>query len=339
METLIFAIRFLALSQLIYFLLAIAFSRNPVRVKCTGISLVIGGIAYLLAPVALVESHMVVAAILWTMASLVPCAILLLTRVVFDERRTVPVWMLTLITLDVIAEVATHVSWVLFGELPPEIHRLCVAKRLAILLVAMFLLWKGRDFDLVELRVKLRWWLIGSISLVAFLIDFSHIVTSYDVPHIVELPSLLVVFSLTLAINLLFLRYNPRFVLVGEPLSLKQETQDAETKQMLTRMVKERLYADHDLRIGKLASKLGMPEYQLRKKINRNLGYRNFNQFVNRYRVEEAGEQLKNNIKLPVLTVALDVGFRSISSFNAAFQNHFGVSPTAFRKSMDNRLG
>lgn len=171
--------------------------------------------------------------------------------------------------------------------------------------------------------------------MLVFLIDFSHILNSYDVPQAVELPSLMAVFLLTLIINLLFLRYNPRLVLVGESTAIKHDTDDIETKQILHRMVNERLYADHDLRIGLLASKLGMPEYQLRKKINQNLGYRNFNQFVNRYRIEEAGDQLKADAKVAVLTVALDVGFRSISSFNSAFQNHFGVSPTAFRKDED----
>ena len=58
---------------------------------------------------------------------------------------------------------------------------------------------------------------------------------------------------------------------------------------------------------------------------------RNFNQFVNRYRIEEAGERLLSEARTPVLTIALDVGFRSISSFNTAFQAQFGVSPTQYR--------
>ncbi|MEO0369205.1 MAG: helix-turn-helix domain-containing protein, partial [Pseudomonadota bacterium] len=69
----------------------------------------------------------------------------------------------------------------------------------------------------------------------------------------------------------------------------------------------------------------------LRQKINQELGYRNFNQFVNHYRIEEAGERLRKDSRTPVLSVALDVGFRSISSFNTAFQSEFGVSPTKYR--------
>jgi AraC-like DNA-binding protein len=97
-------------------------------------------------------------------------------------------------------------------------------------------------------------------------------------------------------------------------------------------MQDERLYADHDLRVAKLADMVGLPEHSLRKKINKQLGYRNFNQFVNRYRIEEAGQRLNKEPTIPVLSVALDVGFRSISSFNTAFQSQFGMSPTEYRR-------
>jgi len=106
---------------------------------------------------------------------------------------------------------------------------------------------------------------------------------------------------------------------------------DTHVDNLLARMQNERLYADHDLRVGSLADIIGMPEYQLRKKINQSLGFRNFNQFVNGYRIEEAGQRLLSEPRTPVLSIALDVGFRSISSFNSAFQAHFGVSPTAYR--------
>jgi AraC-like DNA-binding protein len=95
----------------------------------------------------------------------------------------------------------------------------------------------------------------------------------------------------------------------------------------------DRAYADHDLRIADLSASLKVPEYQLRRTINRSLGYRNFNQFVNRYRIEEAARRLIDEPRIPVLTIALDVGFRSISSFNAAFRAHYQMTPTNYRKS------
>ncbi|NIM18801.1 MAG: helix-turn-helix domain-containing protein, partial [Candidatus Latescibacteria bacterium] len=37
--------------------------------------------------------------------------------------------------------------------------------------------------------------------------------------------------------------------------------------------------------------------------------------------------------RTPVLTIALDVGFRSLSSFNTAFRAHYGKTPTGYRRS------
>jgi AraC-like DNA-binding protein len=116
-----------------------------------------------------------------------------------------------------------------------------------------------------------------------------------------------------------------------ETTPIKTKSDDPLIKELLKKMRTERLYADHDLRVGSLASLMNIPEYKLRAKINQQLGYRNFNQFVNQYRIEEASEKLLDNARLPVLSIALDVGFRSISSFNTAFQQQFGVSPTKYR--------
>jgi hypothetical protein len=50
----------------------------------------------------------------------------------------------------------------------------------------------------------------------------------------------------------------------------------------------ERVYRQEGLTIGGLAAKLDLPEYRLRQTINEGLGYRNFNAFLNRYRISEA---------------------------------------------------
>jgi AraC-like DNA-binding protein len=53
-------------------------------------------------------------------------------------------------------------------------------------------------------------------------------------------------------------------------------------------MADERIYRHEGLTIGSLATKLSMPEYKLRRLINQELGYRNFNVFLNNHRIEEA---------------------------------------------------
>jgi len=83
-----------------------------------------------------------------------------------------------------------------------------------------------------------------------------------------------------------------------------------------------------------LAVKLGMPEHRLRVLINNGLGHRNFNAFVNRYRIEEAKAALADpaQIDVPVLTIALDAGFQSLAPFNRAFKADTGLTPTEFRR-------
>jgi AraC-like DNA-binding protein len=98
-------------------------------------------------------------------------------------------------------------------------------------------------------------------------------------------------------------------------------------------MTIERAYRQEGLTIGLLAVKLGLPEHRLRTLINEGLGHRNFNAFINRYRLDEAKAALADpdQIDVPVLTIALDAGFQSITPFNRAFKADTGLTPTEFR--------
>ena len=99
-------------------------------------------------------------------------------------------------------------------------------------------------------------------------------------------------------------------------------------------MTVERAYRREGLTIGPLAAELGVPEYRLRQLINEGLGHRNFNAFLNRYRLDEAKAALSDpeQKEVPVLTIALDAGFQSIGPFNRAFKADTDVTPTEFRR-------
>jgi len=93
-------------------------------------------------------------------------------------------------------------------------------------------------------------------------------------------------------------------------------------------------YREEGLSIASLSQKLGVPEYRLRRLINRQLGHRNFSTFVNGYRLAEAEAALADpgQADVPVLTIALDAGFGSIGPFNRAFKAHTGLTPTEYRR-------
>lgn len=99
-------------------------------------------------------------------------------------------------------------------------------------------------------------------------------------------------------------------------------------------MTSERIYREEGLTIGALAARLDVPEYKARRLINRGLGHRNFNAFVNRYRLDEAKRALADpaRAELPVLSIALDAGFQSIGPFNRAFKADTGITPSEYRR-------
>ncbi len=99
-------------------------------------------------------------------------------------------------------------------------------------------------------------------------------------------------------------------------------------------MADDRIYRYEGITIGTLATKLAVPEYRLRRLINRRLGYRNFNVFLNNHRIEEAKAALADptQAEVPVITIAMDAGFQSLGPFNRAFKATTGVTPTEYRR-------
>ena len=99
-------------------------------------------------------------------------------------------------------------------------------------------------------------------------------------------------------------------------------------------MAQERVYRSDDLSVASLAARLAVPEYRLRRLINQRLGHRNFNAYINGFRLDEARTALADPARraLPVLTIALDAGFQSIGPFNRAFKAATGLTPSEFRQ-------
>ena len=92
-------------------------------------------------------------------------------------------------------------------------------------------------------------------------------------------------------------------------------------------------YLEHGLSVAGLAQKLPIPQYRLRKLINSELGYRNFNALLHDYRLTEAALRLSDPARNgePILTIALSVGYSSIAPFNQAFREKYGATPSAWR--------
>lgn len=155
--------------------------------------------------------------------------------------------------------------------------------------------------------------------------------------ELVELTKAIAVATLTTAINLIL--FKPKSSTLFEPkmTALAVEEPKQENKllaDLLHSMNIDKLYREDGITISSLASQLSSQEYVLRSLINKELGYRNFNDFLNHYRIEEITAKIKSDPEsnTPILTLALESGFRSLSSFNKVFKQTHQLTPTEFKK-------
>src|SRR5690554_3930551 len=126
-----------------------------------------------------------------------------------------------------------------------------------------------------------------------------------------------------------------------EPVSLPNRTHkpnsqclpDDEDALQLEELMANGFYKKEKLTLKQLATALSIPEYRVRRLINQKLGYRNFNDYINQFRIAEASRRLLETPDEPVLNISLDVGYRTLSSFNRAFRDIMDTTPTAYRTS------
>jgi len=106
----------------------------------------------------------------------------------------------------------------------------------------------------------------------------------------------------------------------------------SEDARVLKNIMEGGFYRTENLTLKVLAKRIELPEYKVRNLINQTLGYRNFNDYINQMRITDAAKRLIEFPDDPILNISLDVGYRSISSFNRAFKEIVGVSPTTYRQ-------
>lgn len=332
MNGLIAALRLLAASQVLLFACVLMTPGSAAKVRVPGIALAICVIAYLLIPLAAPYLGAAIGAA-GLLANAIPPALFWFTWAVFEDRPGLP-RPFVVAALAYLAVVLVLWPSGAPGGPPVVIGAVVQSFKLGFAGAAILLIWRGRHVDLVERRLQLRRVFVAGIALMVAVVVTAELVSNWNVPVALELVGMAGIFGLALALNLAFLRPGS---LLTKPATLPvvpetdAEPEDPLIAALLRSMREERLYADHDLRIATLASRLGVPEYRLRRTINQQLGYRNFNQFVNGFRIDEAARRLGTDRELPILTIALDVGFRSVSSFNTAFRERFGMAPSEYR--------
>jgi AraC-like DNA-binding protein len=95
---------------------------------------------------------------------------------------------------------------------------------------------------------------------------------------------------------------------------------------------RDRIYLESELSLAQLGDRLGIQPYQASELISRRYGEPFFD-LINRHRVEEVKKRLEDPAyaHYSILGIALDCGFNSKSSFNAAFKKFTGFTPSQYR--------
>jgi AraC-like DNA-binding protein len=211
---------------------------------------------------------------------------------------------------------------------------------LAFILGALWAALKHRRVDLVESRRKFRDWFTAIVGLYMFGIIVAEIAMLGTQPS--PLASTLNVAAILVVTHVACHGLSTARIhaLEALPATATVPASAAEPEQKALAAIQDAMerqfvYRENGLTIGALAGKLGLQEYVLRQLINQKLGFRNFNDFLNRYRVRDACQRLRGPERLPVLTIAIDVGYSSITPFNRAFKELVGMTPTAYRESQN----
>lgn len=275
-------------------------------------------------------------------ATSIPALLWLLAFRFFSDAKSTPllfwiIWLgyLSLALINWQQTPTTNGLQMFFLQLLPQFVKL------GFVLHVIYLALEGRANDLINQRLNTRIPIAlgtGSLSAVVILVELS---TNGSVSLEIELFGSIVMLIGIFATNLYlfslrsdFSLSDPQKILVPSATpSAHRDTENTakEVDRIQQSMKTHRFYAKHGATIGDLADSLAIPPYRLRVLINQTLGFRNFNQYLNQFRIQEASQRLLTEPGLPIISIALDTGFKSLSSFNKAFKATHGITPTEFR--------
>ncbi|MBN2681993.1 MAG: tetratricopeptide repeat protein [Bacteroidales bacterium] len=109
--------------------------------------------------------------------------------------------------------------------------------------------------------------------------------------------------------------------------------------EILVLMEEEKFYLNKNFSIEEMARVLETNRQYVSQIINEKFG-KNFNNFINEYRIKEARRLLANDTKniYTIEGIAQEVGFNSRTSFISAFKKYTGVTPSFFKRNINSGI-
>lgn len=206
-----------------------------------------------------------------------------------------------------------------------------------------YVTWQGRNDDLVEDRRSMRSVFAVGVILISIGITVSEVwLRGAGIGQYLLVCQSVAFLSITLyllwrisapdGVDLFFTAASPT-VEQNDHDHCELTPTDQHDLDIIVGLARSGVVLEQGLTIAKMAQDTRIPEHKLRHLINQHLGFRNFADFLNHHRIEMAKSRLSahENRHVPVLTVAMDLGYGSLGPFNRAFKERTGQTPTEYR--------
>ncbi len=112
---------------------------------------------------------------------------------------------------------------------------------------------------------------------------------------------------------------------------LDQELRSSIMNLVQNQIKEQALYRNSEITLATLAQKVGVSVHHLSETLNQ-YGGKNFNQFINEYRVAEVCKKLDQRSEQKLIDLAMNAGFSSKSSFNSLFKKLTGQTPSQYKR-------
>ena len=281
-----------------------------------------------------------------TLAAGIPSLFLIICYLIFEDNPRIPK------LIQIIAFIAFGINiigWRLVehGIAQPNgpwrpLHRVLISLPI---LWSLWIILRGWRYDMVQVRLRYR---LGFMSFVAILIAGNIVTNDFSFQNWYLGSQRLLVSSWFSALALILLNSlgttHDVAILIDQPRTEKSGAGSANpthgndfealAKKLAKALDTDKAYLNEGLSLSQLARTIGEPTYKVRQYINQELCHRNFNSFLNRYRIKAAKLMLADPSyrDTKIFSIALEVGFSSLSPFNRSFKDETGQTPSEYRR-------
>nr|WP_298990371.1 helix-turn-helix domain-containing protein [uncultured Polaribacter sp.] len=170
---------------------------------------------------------------------------------------------------------------------------------------------------IIELNYEQRWWLNIFMAIVVLFVGIKGYFTD------------------TTKLNKLSFSFSPNPESIPQVKKEEEKVSAEDIEKLKSYMELEKPYLNPDLNLSDLSDELQINRAELSKIINSGFN-KNFNDFINEYRVNTFKEKLNlgEHKQLSLLGIAYDCGFNSKATFNRVFKKITQISPTEFLNSI-----